>query len=313
MPVVLAPMAGVTDLPFRGICREMGCDLTYTEMISAKGLLYGSERTAQLLATSPLERPCAAQLFGSDPAILSEMACRVQERYAGEIALIDINMGCPAHKIVGNGEGSALMRNLPLAARIIESVSKSVTLPVTVKFRKGWDDSSINAVAFGHMAQESGAAAVTVHGRTREQGYSGRADWDIIGEVKAALRVPVIGNGDVCSGESALSMLAYTGCDGIMVARGAQGNPWIFREIKSALRGEAIIKPTAHERVEMAMRHARLQYEFKGVHGVIEMRKHVAWYMHGLPRAAALRTRVNACSTLEELQTLLQGYLDGRF
>jgi nifR3 family TIM-barrel protein len=175
----------------------MGCDLTYTEMISAKGLLYGSERTAQLLETSPAERPCAAQLFGSDPQILADMARLIESRYAGDISLIDINMGCPAHKIVGNGEGSALMRDMPLASRIIESVSRAVTLPVTVKFRKGWDDASVNAVEFGRMAEDSGAAAVTVHGRTREQGYSGRADWDIIGEVKAALTIPVLGNGDV--------------------------------------------------------------------------------------------------------------------
>jgi tRNA-dihydrouridine synthase B len=310
VPVVLAPMAGVTDLPFRALCREMGCDLTYTEMISAKGLLYGSERTAQLLETSPVERPCAAQLFGSDPQILADMARLIQSRYAGDIFLIDINMGCPAHKIVGNGEGSALMRDMPLASRIIESVSRAVTLPVTVKFRKGWDDASANAVEFGRMAEDSGAAAVTVHGRTREQGYSGRADWDIIGEVKAALTIPVLGNGDVNSAADALALLAYTGCDGVMVARGAQGNPWIFREIKAALSGGSAEKPSARERVEMALRHARMQCAYKGRHGMVEMRKHVAWYLHGLPHASALRVNINACATMEGLETLLREYME---
>lgn len=308
--VALAPMAGVTDLPFRMLCREMGCDLTYTEMISAKGLLYGSDRTAQLLETSPAERPCAVQLFGSDPHILADMAKRVEQRYAHSFALIDINMGCPAHKIVGNGEGSALMRDLPLAARIIESVSRAVALPVTVKFRKGWDDTSVNAVEFGRMAEESGAAAVTVHGRTREQGYSGRADWDIIGEVKAALRIPVLGNGDVNSGTDARALLAHTGCDGVMVARGAQGNPWIFRQIKAALSGGAEEAPTMRDRVEMALRHAHMQCAYKGAHGLIEMRKHVAWYLHGLPHASVLREKVNTCATVDELDALLLKYLD---
>ncbi len=310
VPVVLAPMAGVTDLPFRALCREMGCDLTYTEMVSAKGLLYGSERTAQLLETSPDERPCAAQLFGSDPKILADMARLIEQRYASSISLIDINMGCPAHKIVGNGEGSALMRDLPLASDIIKTVSRAVKLPVTVKFRKGWDDNSVNAVEFGRMAEESGAAAVTVHGRTREQGYSGRADWDIIAKVKAALRIPVLGNGDVNAGEDALSLIAHTGCDGVMVARGAQGNPWIFREIKAALSGGGVQKPSARDRVEMALRHAHMQCTYKGAHGVIEMRKHVAWYLHGLPHASALREKINACATMEGLETMLREYLE---
>lgn len=310
VPVVLAPMAGVTDLPFRAICREMGCDLTYTEMISAKGLFYGSERTAQLLETSPEERPCAAQLFGSDPQILADMARLIERRYADSISLIDINMGCPAHKITGNGEGSALMRDLPLASRIIGSVSRAVTLPVTVKFRKGWDDASVNAVEFGRMAEDSGAAAVTVHGRTREQGYSGRADWDIIAKVKAALNIPVLGNGDVNSGADALALLAHTGCDGVMVARGAQGNPWIFREIKAAFSGDSIERPCARERIEMALRHAHMQCAYKGTHGIIEMRKHVAWYLHGLPHASALREKINACAAMDGLEALLRKYLE---
>ncbi len=307
-PVMLAPMAGVTDMPFRILCHEMGCDTTFTEMVSAKGLHYGNERTAGLLATSPVERPCGVQIFGKDPEIMADMARHIERRHAGEIALIDINMGCPAHKIVGNGEGSALMRDMPLAARIIEAVSRAVSLPVTVKFRKGWDDTCVNAVAFARMAEQSGAAAVSVHGRTRAQGYSGRADWGIIGEVKAALNISVIGNGDVYSAADALALRALTGCDGVLIARGAQGNPWIFRECKAALRGETCPPPTLVERVEMAIRHAHMQQAYKGVHGVVEMRKHVAWYARGVPHAAWLRTRVNACSSLEELEGLLRDF-----
>ena len=237
-PVLLAPMAGVTDLAFREICRAMGADFSYTEMVSAKGLYYGSERTASLLAASPLERPYGVQLFGAEPEIVAGMAKRLADEAHPGLALIDLNMGCPARKITGNGEGSALMLDLPRAARIIESAAKSSSLPITVKFRKGFDAAHINAVAFARMAEESGAAMLTVHGRTREQMYSGKADWDIIAAVKTAVSIPVIGNGDVFSGQDALALRAHTGCDGIMVARGAEGNPFIFREIHAALAGK---------------------------------------------------------------------------
>lgn len=311
-PVGLAPMAGVTELPFRTLCREMGCALTFTEMVSAKGFLYENERTLELLETAEGEHPCGFQLFGADPAAVAEAARRIGERYAGRVDLIDLNMGCPAHKIAGAGEGSALMRDLPLAGRIIEAAAKAVPLPVTVKFRKGWDEHSVNAVEFARMAQESGAAALCVHGRTRAQGYSGRADWDIIGSVKAAVRIPVLGNGDLFAPEDVLRMKRETGCDGVLIARGALGNPWIFRACAAALAGEAYAPPAPEERVDTALRHAAMQQAYKGAHAVIEMRKHVAWYLHGLPGAAKLRAAVNACTSLEELRALLLGYLRSR-
>lgn len=308
-PVALAPMAGVTDLPFRILCREMGCDLTFTEMVSAKGLLYGNENTEKLLETAPIEEPCGFQIFGSEPAVMADIARRLEEDYAGKVALIDINMGCPAHKIVGNGEGSALMRNVPLAAKIIEAVAKATKLPVTVKFRKGWDEASINAVEFARMAESSGASGICVHGRTREQGYSGKADWGIIAEVKAAVRIPVLGNGDIYSAEDMLRMREETGCDGVLIARGAMGNPWIFRDCKAALSQKQIEPPTLEERISLAIRHARMQQDYRGAHGVIEMRKHIAWYLSGLPHAAQLRVRVNACQTLTDLEDMLLSYL----
>ena len=310
--MALAPMAGVTDLPFRSLCRRMGCGFTYTEMISAKGLLYGGENTRQLLATAENERPCGAQLFGRDPEILAGMAKRLCEEHAGEIAVIDINMGCPARKIVSNGEGSALMLEPALAGRIIREVARASSLPVTVKFRKGFDAGHINAVAFAKMAQENGAAAVTVHGRTREQMYSGQADWDIIAEVKAALSIPVIGNGDVFSGADAVKMKAHTRCDGVMVARGAQGNPFIFEEINAALEQRPYEAPTPARRIEVAVEHARQLVEHKGEWAVVQMRKHAAWYVKGLAGAAELRVQVNTCRSLEQMLALLEGY-KGRF
>ena len=309
-PVALAPMAGVTDLPFRVLCREMGCDLTFTEMVSAKGLFYGNENTEKLLETASIEEPCGFQIFGSEPAIMADIARRLEEDYAGKVALIDINMGCPAHKIVGNGEGSALMRDIPLAAKIIEAVNKAVKLPVTVKFRKGWDEGSVNAVEFAKMAEKSGASAICVHGRTRTQGYSGRADWGIIGEVKAAVNIPVLGNGDLYSAEDMLRMREKTGCDGVLIARGAMGNPWIFRACKAALSGEQSEAPGLQERIALAIRHARMQQDYRGAHGIIEMRKHIAWYLHGLPHAAQLRVRVNSCESLGDLEDMLRSYLD---
>lgn len=307
-PVLLAPMAGVTDLAFREICRAMGADFSYTEMVSAKGLYYGSERTASLLAASPLERPYGVQLFGAEPEIVAGMAKRLADEAHPGLALIDLNMGCPARKITGNGEGSALMLDLPRAARIIESAAKSSSLPITVKFRKGFDAAHINAVAFARMAEESGAAMLTVHGRTREQMYSGEADWDIIAAVKTAVSIPVIGNGDVFSGQDALALRAHTGCDGIMVARGAEGNPFIFREIQAALAGKPYAPPTNAERIDTALAHARRLVECRGARAVIEMRKHVAWYLSGMRGASALRAQVNGIGSLAELEAMLTQY-----
>lgn len=304
-PVILAPMAGVTDLPYRVICKRLGCDLTYTEMVSAKGLFYGSDRSDSIIATSPEERPCAVQIFGRDPAIMADMAVKIAETHAGELVCIDINMGCPAPKITGNGEGSALMKEPKVAEAVINAVAKACPLPVTVKFRKGWDDNSVNAVEFAKMAEGSGAAAIAIHGRTRMQMYSGTADWDIIAEVKNAVRIPVIGNGDVTCGEDAVKLREHTGCDGIMIGRGAHGNPWIFPEVKAALKGEHYDRPNLAERMELAMEHVKFAVQDKGKRGVLEMRKHVAWYVQGMPGAAKIRVRANECATEEEMLELL--------
>jgi tRNA-dihydrouridine synthase B len=307
--VFLAPMAGVTDRSFRILCKEMGCGLTYTEMVSAKGLHYGGseKRTESLLSIDPLEAPAAVQLFGSDPAILSEQAAALEKRLNGALALIDINMGCPAKKIVSNGEGSALMRDMDKAYAVISAVARSVELPVTVKFRKGWDDTSVNAVEFALMAQQAGADAVTVHGRTREQQYAGKADWDIIRQVKQAVSIPVIGNGDVFSAADYFNMKQQTGCDGVMVARGAMGNPWVFAEIRAAKQGVPFVPPSSKDRVDMALRHAKSLVGQKGERAIVEMRKHAAWYIKGIPGAAAVRNGINECNTYEEMEVLLLG------
>ena len=305
--VFLAPMAGVTDMPFRVICKEQGCGLTYTEMVSAKGLHYGNAaRTKSLIAIAQSEKPCAVQLFGSDARIMAEQAKRLCENYAEMLALIDINMGCPAPKITGNGEGSALMKVPALAADIIQSVVKASTVPVTVKFRKGWDDSSVNAVEFACMAQDCGAQMVTIHGRTRMQMYAGKADWDIIAKVKQAVTIPVLGNGDIFSAKDAKQLFEMTNCDGLMVARGAQGNPWIFAQIQTLLReGKQIEPPTINERIDMALRHARDMVAFRGERAIVQMRKHVAWYIKDIYGAAHIRDEVNRCETLAQLETLL--------
>ena len=307
--VFLAPMAGVTDLPFRILCKEMGCGLVYSEMVSAKGILYDNKNTTELLEIDPKERPVAVQLFGSDPEILGAMAKKI-EQYP--IDIIDVNMGCPAPKIVKNGEGSCLMKTPELVGRIVKSLVESQSKPVTIKFRKGFDDDHINAVEIAKIAEANGASAVAVHGRTREQYYSGKADWDIIKQVKEAVNIPVIGNGDVFTPQDAKNLLEHTGCDAIMVGRGAQGNPWIFKRILHYLKtGELLPEPTAEERVEKALRHAQMLIDYKGEYiGVREMRKHMAWYMKGMPGAAELRGKLNYAENRAELEALLRGYLE---
>ncbi|MBQ9092022.1 MAG: tRNA dihydrouridine synthase DusB [Anaerotignum sp.] len=307
--VFLAPMAGVTDLPFRLLCKEMGCGLVYSEMVSAKGILYDNKNTTELLEIDPKERPVAVQLFGSDPEILGAMAKKI-EQYP--IDIIDVNMGCPAPKIVKNGEGSCLMKTPELVGKIVKSLVESQSKPVTIKFRKGFDDDHVNAVEIAKVAEANGASAVAVHGRTREQYYSGKADWDIIKQVKEAVNIPVIGNGDVFTPQDAKNLLEHTGCDAIMVGRGAQGNPWIFKRILHYLHtGELLPEPTAEERVEKALRHSQMLIDYKGEYiGVREMRKHMAWYMKGLPGAAELRGKLNYAEAMAELEALLRGYLE---
>ena len=307
--VFLAPMAGVTDLPFRILCKEMGCGLVYSEMVSAKGILYDNKNTTELLEIDPKERPVAVQLFGSDPEILGAMAKKI-EQYP--IDIIDVNMGCPAPKIVKNGEGSCLMKTPELVGRIVKSLVESQSKPVTIKFRKGFDDDHVTAVEIAKIAEATGASAVAGHGRTREQYYSGKADWDIIKQVKEAVNIPVIGNGDVFTPQDAKNLLEHTGCDAIMVGRGAQGNPWIFKRILHYLQtGELLPEPTAEERVEKALRHAQMLIDYKGEYiGVREMRKHMAWYMKGMPGAAELRGKLNYAENRAELEALLRGYLE---
>lgn len=302
--VFLAPMAGITDMPFRILCKEQGCGLVYTEMISAKGIYYNSEKSKELANIDEREKPAAVQLFGSDPLIMATIAERLNDSNA---AIIDINMGCPTPKITKNGEGCALMRNPRLAGEIIRAVSSASAKPVTVKIRKGWDENSINAVEIARIAEENGAKAITVHGRTREQFYSGKADWNIIREVKKAVTVPVIGNGDIFRPEDAKGMIDETGCDAVMVARGAQGNPWIFKRILHYLEtGESLPEPSIEEKIRMIKRHMRMTVELKGESiGVREMRKHIAWYLKGMRNAAQVREQVFRLNTEEEIIGLL--------
>lgn len=303
--LILAPMAGVTDLPFRLLCSEQGAGMSGMEMVSAKAILYGNKNTEGLLAIHPQEGPVSLQLFGSDPKIVSEMAARIEER---PFAVLDLNMGCPVPKIVSNGEGSALMREPKLAGEIIAATVKAISKPVTVKIRKGFDEAHVNAVEIAKIAEDAGAAAVAVHGRTREQFYSGRADWEIIARVKEAVSIPVIGNGDVTDGESARRMLSETGCDGVMIGRAARGNPWLFAEIAAFLEdGRALPAPSLEEKKEMMLRHAALQLAEKGEYtGVREMRKHLSWYTAGLPNSARLRGQVNLAESFEQIRQLVE-------
>ena len=307
--LILAPMAGVTDLPFRLLCKEQGAGLLCMEMVSAKAIMYKNRNTQSLLEIDPRENPVSLQLFGSDPDIISNIAHEIEER---PFDLLDINMGCPVPKIVNNGEGSALMKNPKLAGEIIRKTVKAINKPVTVKIRKGFDDDHVNAVEMAKIAEDAGAAAVAVHGRTREQFYSGKADWDIIRQVKEAVSIPVIGNGDLLTAEDVIAMEKQTGCDGFMIARGAQGNPWIFKQILHYFEtGKHLPKPSIEEVTQMILRHARIMLEFKGEYiGIREIRKHAAWYTAGYPNSARLRVAINNVESFEALEELLLGNLE---
>ncbi|MDO5344720.1 MAG: tRNA dihydrouridine synthase DusB [Lachnospiraceae bacterium] len=302
--LVLAPMAGVTDLPFRLLCREQGAGLLCMEMVSAKAISFHNKNTEALLKIGEEEPPVSLQLFGSDPDIISEMAAYIEER---PFDILDLNMGCPVPKVAGNGEGSALMKNPKLVEQIVSKTVRAIQKPVTVKIRKGFDDQHVNAVEIARIAEAAGASAVAVHGRTREQYYSGKADWDIIRQVKEAVSIPVIGNGDVNSPESAKAMLEETGCDGLMIGRAARGNPWIFQRIQTYLEtGEDPGKPSLEQVRDMMLRHARMLLGYKGVYtGIREMRKHIGWYTAGVPHSAKLRAMANEVESLQELEDLL--------
>lgn len=298
--VILAPMAGVTDLPFRLLCREQGVGMVCMEMVSAKAIYFNNKNTEELLTIHPGEMPASLQLFGSDPEIIAQMAARIEDR---PFSILDFNMGCPVPKVVNNGEGSALMKNPKLVEEILTALVKAVKKPVTVKIRKGFDDTCVNAVEIAKIAESCGVSAIAVHGRTRAQYYSGKADWDIIRQVKEAVQIPVIGNGDVDSPEAAKKLFEQTGCDGIMIGRAAQGNPWIFREVVEYLdTGKLLPRPTAEEKKEVILRHAALQREFKGEYTAVrEMRKHLAWYTVGMPHSAHFRGMINSMETMEQL------------
>ena len=302
--LLLAPMAGVSDLAFRHICREMGAAMVYTEMVSAKALTYGDKKTRTLLASIPEDKPLAAQIFGHEPEVMAKAAPMAVEYSGADI--LDINMGCPVGKIAGNGDGCGLMKDIDLARKIIEAVVKTAGVPVTVKFRKGWDKGSVNAVEFGKMCQEAGAAAITVHGRTRVQMYEGLADWDIIREVKNAVSIPVIANGDVFTGEDAEHILRYTGCDGAMIGRGSFGDPWIFRDGNAAIAGDAIPpRPSVAERMDTVMAQIELSAEMRGERlACLEARRHMAWYLRGVPYSGAYKSDIVKIETLDDMRKI---------
>lgn len=308
--IFLAPMAGVTDISFRGLCKEMGCGLVYTEMVSAKALYYGSENTQALLRIADEEKPVAAQIFGRDPDIMASI-CEEHLNNRDDICIIDINMGCPAPKIVKNGEGSALMKEPQLAYEIVKAIKKVSSKPVTVKFRKGFDEDNINAVDFAKRMEQAGSDAIAIHGRTRKQMYQGIADWDIIKRVKDSVSIPVIGNGDVFSSEDALNMKKITNCDGIMIARGSQGNPWIFKQVNSALKGEPIQEISNKEKIEMCIRHYELALKYDGEFKAIrEMRKHASWYIKGLPKCTEIKNKINTLDDSKKVIEILAKYKD---
>ena len=304
-PYILAPMAGVTDLPFRLLCKEMGAGLICMEMVSAKAISFHNKNTEKLMEIEEKERPVSMQLFGSDPDLIAEMAAQIEER---PFDILDLNMGCPVPKVVNNGEGSALMKNPKLAAEIVRKTAKAIQKPLTVKIRKGFDEAHSNAVEMAKYLEDAGAAAIAVHGRTREQYYVGKADWDIIRQVKEAVSVPVIGNGDVTDPISAHKMMEETGCDGVMIGRASRGNPWIFRQlVEYDKTGNIPERPDVAELKAMILRHARLQLQYKGEYtGIREMRKHVAWYTAGYPHSAAIRRRVNEIETIGQLEEMLE-------
>ena len=306
--VFLSPMAGVTDLPFRTICKEKGCGMLYTEMINAKALCYDDENTKKMLRMDKDEHPVAVQIFGSDPEFMGKAAI-IMNQYPNEI--LDINMGCPAPKVIKNGDGSALMRNPKLAAEVLTAVVKNSEKPVTLKIRKGWDDDSVNAVEIAKIAEECGISALDIHGRTREQFYSGKADWDIIAEIKQAINIPVIGNGDVFEVEDAVNMLEKTKCDAIMIGRGAQGNPWIFNRINHYMKtGEILPEPTLEEKITTAIRHMNLAVAEHGDYvAVREMRKHIGWYLKGLKNSAKYRDQINKITDYKEVIAMLEEYM----
>ena len=308
--LILAPMAGVTDLPFRLLCKEAGCDILYKEMVSAKAMYYKNKNTIPLLALDDREHPIGLQLFGSEPELMADMARQIE---ALGFDFIDINMGCPVPKVFNNGEGSALMKDPKLAGQIVAAIHRAVKIPVTVKIRKGIDEDHVNAVEMAKELEENGAAAIAIHGRTRTQYYAGHADWDIIRQVKEAVTIPVIGNGDILTAEDVLRMKRETGCDAFMIGRGAKGNPWIFSQVKQALAGETIPgKPPVDEVVSMILRHLDMMIAFKGEYtGVHEMRKHVSWYTTGYPNSTRIRGLVNEIETREELEIVLKKWQEG--